>query len=115
MAETVGFGAPITPTAAIEQRINPNVAVTPTQSRGEQARPAVNEEPTQLGLGSVISAVVRAPAAQGPAEGTQLLLRIVTSATATPNVVTGVVYDSVGSETTSARSRCPPARRSLSW
>lgn len=102
MAETVGFGAPITPTAAVEHRINPNVAVTPAQNRGEQARPAVNEEPTQLGLGTVISAVVRAPAAQGPAEGTQLLLRIVTPMTATPDVVTGVVYDSVGSETTLA-------------
>jgi len=102
MAETVGFGAPITPTAAIDHRINPNVAVTPAQNRGDQARPPINEEPTKLGLGTVVSAVVRAPAAQGPAEGTQLLLRLVAPATATPDVMTGVVYDSVGSETTLA-------------
>ena len=102
MAETVGFGAPITPTAAIEHRINPNVAVTPAQNRDEQARPSLEEEPTKLGIGTVISAMVRAPAAQGPAEGTQILLRLVASATATPDLITGVVYDSVGNETTLA-------------
>ncbi len=102
MAESVGLGAPITPTAAIEPRIHPNAAVTPTQARGEQARPPLDEEPTKLGLGTVISAVVRAPAAQGPAEGTQLLLRLVAPATATPDVMTGIVYDSVGNETTLA-------------
>jgi hypothetical protein len=99
MGDTVGFGAPITPTAAIDHRINPNVAVTPTQNRGERARPTVNEEPTKLAIGTVIPAVVRASAAQGPAEGTQLLLRLVAPATATPDVVTRVVYDSVGNET----------------
>lgn len=102
MPETVGFGAPITPAAAVDNRLNPNAAVTPAQNRGEQARPTVNEEPTKLGLGTAIAAVVRAPAAQGPAEGTQLLLRLVAPATSTPDVITGVVYDSVGSETTLA-------------
>ena len=102
MAESVGLGAPITPTAAIEQRIHPNAAVTAAQSHGEQARPSLDEEPTKLGLGTVISAVVRAPAAQGPAEGTQLLLRLVAPATATPDMITGIVYDSVGNETTLA-------------
>jgi hypothetical protein len=102
MGDTVGFGLPITPTAAIDHRINPQAAVTPTQNRGEQARPTQDEEATKLGLGTVISAVVRAPAAQGPAEGTQLLLRLVTPTTAMPDVITGVVYDSIGSETTLA-------------
>jgi hypothetical protein len=102
MGDTVGFGTSITPTAAIDHWINPQTAVTPAQNRGEQSQPTISEEPTQLGLGTVISAVVRAAAAQGPAEGTQLLLRIVAPTTATPDVVTGIVDDSVGNETTLA-------------
>ena len=102
MGDTVGFGTPIMPTTAIDHWISPQNAVTPAQNRGEQAQATVIEEPTKLGLGTVISAVVRAPAAQGPAEGTQLLLRIVTPETATPGVVTGIVYDSIGNETTLA-------------
>ncbi|HEX4191693.1 MAG TPA: hypothetical protein VHY80_01295 [Stellaceae bacterium] len=102
MGDSVGFGTPITPTAAIDHWINPQTAVTPTQNRGEQAQASVIEEPTKLGLGTVISAVVRASAAQGPVEGTQLLLRVVTPTTTTPDVLTGVVYDSVGNETTLA-------------
>ncbi|HWE74669.1 MAG TPA: hypothetical protein VG328_16025 [Stellaceae bacterium] len=102
MGDTVGFGTPITPTAAIDHWINPQNAVTPTQNRGEQAQTNVIEEPTRLGLGTVISAVVRAAAAQGPVEGTQLLLRVVAPTTTTPDVVTGVVYESGGHETTLA-------------
>jgi hypothetical protein len=102
MGDTVGFGTPITPTAAIDHWINPQTAITATQNRGEQAQPTPDEEATKLGVGTVIAAVVRAPAAQGPAEGTQLMLRLVTPTAATPDVVTGVVYDSVGNETTLA-------------
>lgn len=102
MGDTVGFGTPITPTAAIDHWVNPQTAVTAAQNRGEQARSSLDEEPTKLGLGTVISAVVRAPAAQGPAEGTQLSLRLVAPATATPDVITGIVYDSIGNETTLA-------------
>jgi hypothetical protein len=99
MAETVGFGAPITPTAGIEHRLNPNVAITPAQNRGGQAQPPVNEEPTQLGLGTVVAAVVRQPASQGPAAGAQLLLRIVVPTTTAPDLMTGTVVDSTGNET----------------
>jgi hypothetical protein len=99
MAETVGFGAPITPTAGIEHRVNPNVAVTPAQNRGGQAQPEVNEEPTQLGLGTVVAAVVRQPAAQGPPAGAQLLLRIVAPSTTAPDLMTGTVVDGSASET----------------
>jgi hypothetical protein len=102
MGDSVGFGTPITPAAAIDHWINPQTAVTATQNRGEQAHATPDEEPTKLGLGTVITAVVRAPAAQGPAEGTQLLLRVVTPTTTAPDVITGVVYDSVGNETTLA-------------
>jgi hypothetical protein len=99
MAETVGFGAPITPTAGVEHRINPNVAVTPTQNRDGQARPAVDEEPTQLGLGTVVAAIVRAPAGQGPAAGAQLLLRIVAPTATATDLLTGTVVESTANET----------------
>ena len=99
MAETVGFGAPITPTAGIEHRINPHVAVTPAQNREQQARPPVDEEPTQLGLGTVVAAIVRQPAKQGPAAGVQLLLRLVAPTTTAPDLMTGTVVDSAGGET----------------
>ena len=99
MAETVGLGAPITPTAGIDQRINPNTAVMPAQNRGGQARPEVTEEPTQLGLGTVIAAVVRQAASQGPPAGAQLLLRIVAPPTAGTDLMTGTVVGSAASET----------------
>jgi hypothetical protein len=101
MGDTVGLGVPITPTVAIDQWVS-HSAVSPTQNRHEQARASFNEESTQLGLGTVIRAVVRAPSAQGPAEGTQLLLRVIAPTTATPDVLTGVIYDSIGDETTLA-------------
>jgi hypothetical protein len=99
MAETIGLGAPITPTAAIDHRINPNTAVMPAQNRGGQARPEIEEEPTQLGLGTVIAAVVRQAASQGPPAGAQLLLRIVAPAMASADLMTGTVVDSAASET----------------
>ena len=99
MAETVGLGAPITPTAGIEHRINPNTVVMPAQNRGGQARPEVQEEPTQLGLGTVIAAIVRQPASQGPPAGAQLLLRIVAPTTSATGLMTGTVVDSAASET----------------
>jgi hypothetical protein len=101
MAESVGIGAPITPTSAIEQRVNQGAAVAPTQARGEQAsgRPAPNEAPTQLALGTVIEAVVRAPAGSGPVAGTQLLLRVVAPGATDPNLVTGTVVDVAANET----------------
>ena len=99
MAETVGLGAPITPTAGIEHRINPNVAVTPPQNRSGQARPEITEEPTQLGLGTVVAAIVRQPSSQGPPAGAQLLLRIVAPATTATDLMTGTVVDGATSET----------------
>jgi hypothetical protein len=99
MAETVGLGAPITPTAAIDHRINPNSAVVPAQNRGGQARPEIEEEPTQLGLGTVIAAVVRQATSQGPPPGTQLLLRIVAPAAASADLITGTVLDGAAAET----------------
>ncbi|HEY1506646.1 MAG TPA: hypothetical protein VGF92_20250, partial [Stellaceae bacterium] len=91
MAESVGIGAPITPTAGIDPRVNPNVAVTPAQNRGEDARPEADEEPTQLGLGTVVAAVVRQSAGEGPAAGAQLLLRIVAPTVAATALLTGTV------------------------
>lgn len=99
MAETVGFGAPITPTAGIEHRVNPNVAVTPAQNRGGHAQPPVNEEPTQRDLGTVVAAIVRQAVSQGPALSTQLLLRIVAPTTAVSGLMTGTVIEGTGSET----------------
>lgn len=99
MAETVGLGAPITPAAGVEHRISPNTAVMPAQNRGGQAQPEINEEPTQLGLGTVIAAVVRQPVSQGPPAGAQLLLRIVASATTASDLMTGTVIDGAASET----------------
>jgi hypothetical protein len=101
MADPVGIGAPITPTAAIEQRVNQGAAIAPTQARGEQAsgRPPTNEAPTQLALGTVIEAVVRAPAGTGPVAGTQLLLRVVAPSATDANLVTGTVVDVAGNET----------------
>jgi hypothetical protein len=99
MAETVGLGAPITPTAGIEHRVNPNAAVAPAQNRGGQARQEVQEEPTQLGLGTVIAAVVRHAASNGPPAGAQLLLRIVAAATAAADLMTGMVVESAAGET----------------
>ena len=99
MAETVGLGAPITPAAGVEHRINPNTAVMPAQNRSGQARPEVKEEPTQLGLGTVIAAVVRQPASQGPPVGAQLLLRIVAPAAAATDLIAGTVLDGAAGET----------------
>lgn len=101
MADSVGMGAPITPAAAIEQRVYTGTAVTPAQARGDQGanRPMPSEEPTQLALGTVIEAVVRAPASNGPAAGTQLLLRIVAPSAPADGLVNGAVVDIAGNET----------------
>ena len=116
MAETVGLGAPITPTASVEHRINPNSAVIPAQNRGGQARPEIKEEPTQLGLGTVIAAVVRQSASQGPPAGAELLLRIVAPATAAADLMTGTVVESAASETLlSTPIGLLALRRKLAW
>ena len=101
MAESVGIGAPITPTTAIEQRVNQGGAVAPAQARGEQAsgRAPPSEAPTQLALGTIIPAIVRAPAGTGPVAGTQLLLRIVAPSAVESDLVTGTVVDVAGNET----------------
>lgn len=101
MADSLGIGTPITPTAAIDPRIHQNAAVSAAQARTEQGagRPATSEAPTQLALGTVIAAVVRTPAGTGPVAGTQLLLRVVAPGAAQPDMVTGTVVDVAGNET----------------
>jgi hypothetical protein len=101
MADSVGLGAPITPATAIEQRVNPNTAVTPAQNRGEHGadRPAPREAPTQLALGTVIEAIVRTPVGKGPAAGTQLLLRLVAPSATPADLLTGTVVEVAGHET----------------
>lgn len=101
MADSVGMGSPITPTAAIDHRVLTGNAVTPAQARGDQGtnRPVPSEEPTHLALGTVIEAVVRAPGGSGPAAGTQLLLRIVAAGAPATGLVTGTVVDIAGNET----------------
>ena len=101
MADSVGMGSPILPASAIDHRVYAGNAVTPAQARGDQGtnKPAPSEEPTQLALGTVIEAVVRAPSGKGPAAGTQLLLRVVAPATMDPDLVTGTVVDVAGNET----------------
>ncbi|HLI21140.1 MAG TPA: hypothetical protein VKV32_08485 [Stellaceae bacterium] len=101
MADSVGMGAPITPASAVDHRIYAGNAVTPAQARGDQGanRSAPSEEPTQLALGTVIEAVVRMPAGNGPSAGTQLLLRIVAPIAQATDLVTGTVVDAAGNET----------------
>jgi hypothetical protein len=101
MADSVGMGAPITPVSAIDHRAYAGNAVTPAQARGDQGanRPMPSEEPTQLALGTVIEAVVRAPSSNGPAAGTQLLLRVVAPTAPADGLVAGTVVDVAGNET----------------
>lgn len=101
MADSVGMGAPITPASAIDHRVYAGNAVTPSQARDDQGanRPKSEEAPTQLALGTVIEAVVRSPAGNGPSAGTQLLLRIVAPSAQVTDLVTGTVVDVAGNET----------------
>ena len=101
MADSVGMGAPITPASAIDHRVYAGNAVTPSQARDDQGtnRPKSDEAPTQLALGTVIEAIVRSPAGNGPSAGTQLLLRIVAPSAQAADLVTGAVVDVAGNET----------------
>lgn len=101
MADPVGMGAPITPASAVDHRVYGGAAVTPAQARTDQGaqRQTPEEAPTQLALGTLIEAIVRSPAGNGPSAGTQLLLRIVAPTTQAAELVSGTVVDVAGNET----------------
>ena len=98
MADSVGLGAPIAPAAAVDHRV---YAGAPAQGRNEPGSDGVaSAEPsTQLALGTIIEAIVRTPAGQGPAAGTQLLLRVVAPSAQSADLVTGTVVSVAGNET----------------
>ncbi|HEY3917822.1 MAG TPA: hypothetical protein VGL83_08505 [Stellaceae bacterium] len=102
MADSVGIGAPITSVSALEPRLLPGIAVTPAQSSADQGsgrQQPPSEPPTQLAIGTVIEAVVRAPAGKGPPAGTHLLLRVVAPTATGGELVAGTVVDVSGNET----------------
>lgn len=100
----VGIGTPIGPAAGIEHRIHPGTAVAPAQAQSENPSGGGAQPPAPAPtlLGTIIEAIVRAPAAAGatgPPVGAHLWLRFVAPGSATPDLVNGTVVESAAGET----------------
>lgn len=106
MAEPLDISAPITPAGGLDHRPPPDTqtaAVTP-QHDGSSGNAEESAPPTEFHLGTMVEAVVRAPAApETPgalAVGTRLLLRIVAvPSSPVPELLIGRVVESGGPET----------------
>ena len=106
MAEPLGISQPIAPTGALDHRLptgTPANAVTPRHDGAGGGAPQ-SAPSTEFHIGTLVEAVVRAPAAPGTpgalAVGTRLMLRIVAVPPApTPHLLIGRVLDSGGPET----------------
>ncbi len=103
MAESLGIGTPIAAAGPVDHRLHPGAAIASVAPRGdnspgESARAA---PPTQLDIGTVVEAVLRALPPAGTPDalgiGTHLLLRIVTLPSApTPGLLIGRIGDGGG-------------------
>jgi hypothetical protein len=101
MADSVGLGAPVAPASAVEHRLHTGTTVNPAQGRGEHShsQEGFDEAPTQLGLGTIISAILRAPKRGGHPHGTLFRLRIVAPDALDSDLITGTVVDVINTET----------------
>lgn len=106
MAEPLGISVPITPAGGIDHRLPSETPVTAASPRddGSAGRAAQSAPPTQLDLGTTVTAIVRHAAPAGTAGalpvGTQLLLRIVAvPSSPTPGLLLGRIVSEGGTET----------------
>ena len=101
MADSVGLGTPIAPASAIEPRVYSSTTVTPTSTRGEHGHDhdGFDEAPTLLALGTIISAILRAPKRGGYPHGTVFRLRIVAPDALDSDLIIGTVVDLINTET----------------
>ena len=107
MAEPLGISVPVTPSGGIDSRLYQGQQITPTAQRHDEPRGGASgaAPSTELHFGTIVEAIVRAPAVPASAAGTlavgtHLLLRIVAMPTApSAEVLIGRIISNGGAET----------------